>query len=277
MFFSGDYRRTALAFEEAEQLLVPEVGVEWERTTARFFRCYSRIAMGDFATAMRDVDATLVDAERRKDIYARSLFATAPGVWCSLVKDDAAGAATRLAEGRKGWPDEPFLMVHNLEMTSGALIDLYRGDPAAARKRLDDGLPRFRTSVLSKMPWVMAEFRRFYACAATMLGDVDAARKWIMPLGKIDAPLVRAYIAAYEGIFALRAGRADEGQRKLVEGTHGFDDADTPQLSMAARFQLGRAIGGSEGQRMTDEALAWMRAAGVVRPEPLIDLLLPPV
>ena len=78
MFFSGDYRRTALAFEEAEQLLQHEVGVEWERTTSRFFRCYSRIAMGDFAAAVRDADATLVDAERRNDIYARSLFATSP-------------------------------------------------------------------------------------------------------------------------------------------------------------------------------------------------------
>ncbi len=277
LFFSGDYRRTALAFEEAEQLLSNEVGVEWERTTARFFRCYSRIAMGDFAAAMRDAEATLVDAARRKDLYASSLFATSPSVWTSLIRDDPDGAAARLAEGRKGWPDEPFLMVHMLEMTSGSLVDLYRGDAAAARKRLDDGLPRFRTSVLSKMPWVMAEFRRFYACAATRLGDVDAARKWIMPLGKIDAPLVRAYIAAYEGIFALRAGRADEGERLLVESIHGFDDAGTPQLSQAAKFQLGRAVAGVEGTRMSDEALAWMRAAGVARPEPMIDLLLPPV
>ena len=277
MFFSGDYRRTALAFEEAEQLLQREVGVEWERTTARFFRCYSRIAMGDFAAATRDAEATLVDAERRNDIYARSLFATSPSVWTSLVRDDPDGAASRLAEGRKGWPDEPFLMVHMLEMTSGALIDLYRGDAAAARKRLDDGLPRFRTSVLSKMPWVMAEYRRFYACAATMLGDIAAARRWLGPLAKLDAPLVHGYLAAYDGIFALRAGRADEGERLLTKGIHLFDDADTPQLSTAAKFQLGKALGGSEGARMTGEAVAWMRNAGVARPEPMIDLLLPPV
>src|SRR5262249_45443976 len=111
MFFSGDYRRTALAFEEAEQLLSREVGVEWERTTARFFRCYSRTAMGAFAAATPDADATLVDAERRKALYARSLFATSPSVWSGLVRDDPDGAEARLAEGRKGWPDEPFLMV----------------------------------------------------------------------------------------------------------------------------------------------------------------------
>ncbi|HEY2744898.1 MAG TPA: hypothetical protein VGL86_09765, partial [Polyangia bacterium] len=222
-------------------------------------------------------EATLVDAARRSDIYARSLFATSPSVWTSLIRDDPDGAAARLAEGRKDWPDEPFLLVHYLEMTSGAAIDLYRGDPAAAKKRLDDGLARLRTSVLSKMPWVMAEYRRYYACAATRVGDVAAARKWLGPLSALDAPLVHGYLAAYDGIFALRAGRADEGERRLVEGIHSFDDAGTPQLSQAAKFQLGRAVGGVEGARMSDEALAWMRAAGVARPEPMIDLLLPPV
>ena len=93
----------AFAFEEAEQLLAPLVGVEWERTTARFFRCYSRIAMGDFAAAARDAEATLVDAERRNDRYARGLFGTSPGVWSCLIGDDAEGATRRLASGRDGW------------------------------------------------------------------------------------------------------------------------------------------------------------------------------
>ena len=42
------------------------------------------------------------------------------------------------------------------------------------------------------------------------------------------------------------------------------------------RFQLGRTLGGAEGERMTQEALAWMRAAGCA-PDRMIDLLLPPV
>ncbi|MGZ3438682.1 MAG: serine/threonine-protein kinase, partial [Polyangia bacterium] len=170
-FFGGDYRRTALAFEEAEQLLAPLVGVEWERTTARFFRCYSRIAMGDFAAAVTDAEATLVDADRRNDLYAKGLFGTSPGVWSCLIRDDADGADRRLVEGQQGWPDEPFLMIHFLVMTSGAVIDNYRGNGQAALARLDTGLPRFRTSVLSKMPWVMAEFQRYYIAAATMVGN----------------------------------------------------------------------------------------------------------
>ena len=277
LFFSGDYRRTALAFEEAEKLLAPLVGVEWERTTARFFRCYSRIAMGDFAAAVRDAEATLVDAERRNDLYARGLFGTSPGVWSCLIRDDVDGAAHRVRSGREGWPDEPFLMIHFLEMTSGAVVDLYRGDPQAALERLDAGLARFRSSVLSTMPWVMAEFRRYYVGAATMLGKLPLARRWLTPLGKIDAAIVRGYLAAYEGIFALRAGRSDEGQRRLVEAIHQFDVADTPQLATAARFQLGRALGGDEGERMTGEAQAWMAQAGVAQPVRMIDLLLPPV
>ncbi|MCU1279022.1 MAG: hypothetical protein JWM53_2568, partial [bacterium] len=263
--------------EEAENLLAPLVGVEWVRITARFFRSYSRIAMGDFAAAARDAEATLVDAERRNDLYARGLFGTSPGVWSCLIRDDADGAARRLASGREGWPDEPFLMIHFLEMTSGAVVDLYRGDAKAALARLEAGLPRFRSSVLSRMPWVMAEFRRYYVGAATMLGNIPLARRWLLPLRRLDTPLTRAYLAAYDGVFTLRAGKSDEGQRRLVDAIHLFDVADTPQLSTAAKFQLGRALGGTEGGRMTADALAWMTAAGVAHPARMIDLLLPPV
>ena len=277
MFFGGDYRRTAFAFEEAEQLLAPLVGVEWERITSRFFRCYSRIAMGDFAAASRDAEATLVDADRRNDLYARGLFGTSPGVWSCLIRDDPEGAAQRLASGREGWPDEPFLMIHFLEMTSGAVVDIYRGDAKAALARLEAGLPRFKSSVLSKMPWVMAEYRRYLVGAATMLGNVALARKWLMPLRTLDTPLTRAYLAAYEGLFALRAGKRDVGQRLLVDAIHLYDVADTVQLSTATKFQLGRVIGGTEGERMMAEALQWMRDAGVADPARMIDLLLPPV
>ncbi|HEX8953561.1 MAG TPA: hypothetical protein VF945_17010, partial [Polyangia bacterium] len=276
-FFGGDYRRTASAFEEAEALLAPLVGVEWERTTARFFRTFSRISMGDFAAAARDVEATLADAERRNDLYARGLFGTSPGVWSCLIRDDPDAAARRLADGRHGWPDEPFLMVHFLEMTSGAIIDLYRGDAGAALARLDAALPRFRGSVLSRMPWVGAELQRYYAGAATMLGKIELARRWLAPLRKLDTPLARAYLAAYEGLFTLRAGKADAGQHRFVDAIHLFEVADTPQLATATRFQLGRALGGVEGERMMAEAIGWMREAGAARPERMIDLLLPPV
>jgi len=46
---------------------------------------------------------------------------------------------------------------------------------------------------------------------------------------------------------------------------------------MATRHQLGRVLGGDDGERLQAEAVAWMRAAGVVRPERMIDLLLAPV
>jgi hypothetical protein len=276
-FFGGDYRRTVMAFEEAQAMLAPMIGVEWERTTARFFSTFSRISMGDFADAVREVEATLTDAERRNDLYARGLFGTLPGVWSCLIRDEIDGAARRLASGREGWPDQPFLMIHFLEYISGTIIDLYRNDPQAALARLDGGLPRFRTSVLSRMPWVMAEWRRYYVAAATMVGKIDLARKWLLPLRRLDTPLTRAYLAAYEGLFTLRAGKHDEGERRLVDAIHLFEVADTPQLATATKFQLGRALGGSEGERMMNEALAWMRTAGAANAERMIDLLLPPV
>jgi hypothetical protein len=276
-FFGGEFRRTVSAFEEAEQLLAPLVGVEWERVTSRFFRCFSLIAMGDFASAARDVEATLVDADRRNDLYARGLFGMSPGVWSCLIRDDADDAARRLASGREGWPDEPFLMIHLLEMISGAVIDLYRGDARAALDRLDAGLPRFRSSVLSRMPWIMAEVSRYYVGAATMLGEMALARRWLSPLRKAATRLSSAWVTAFEGVLSVRAGNRDHGQSRLIEAIQLFEAADTPQLATATKFQLGRSLGGTEGARLVDEALAWMRHAGVASPERMIGLLLPPV
>ena len=272
--------RTALAFEEAEQLLAPLVGVEWERITSRFFRCYSRIAMGDFAAATRDAEATLVDAERRNDLYARGLFGTSPA--CGAASSATTPTAPRggWPSGREGWPDEPFLMIHFLEMTSGAA---HRSLSRRRRRRRSSGsTPGCRASarsVLSKMPWVMAEYRRYLRRRRHHARQHRrSARRWLMPLRKLDTPLTRAYLAAYDGIFALRAGKRDDGQRLLIEAHPPVRRRRHAAAVDGDQVPARRGVSAAaEGERMTAEAIAWMRDAGVVAPSAMIDLLLPPV
>ena len=104
-FFGGDYRRTAFAFEEAEQMLATMVGVEWERTTARFFRCYSRIAMGDFRGTRRATSRRRWSTPSGATISTRAACSAprpACGAASSATTPTARCAASSTAAARAG-------------------------------------------------------------------------------------------------------------------------------------------------------------------------------
>jgi hypothetical protein len=275
-FFTGRYAATAVAFETAERLFGTEChGFEWERVTARFFATYSRLSMGQFDQATRTAERYVEEAERRNDIYARSLFKTHPNVWRLLCNDEPAEALRQLSSALDGWPRDEFYMAHYLELISTATIFNYQGRYADTLAFLRDSLPRFKRSMLASMPWVMAEYRRYFMHAALALSEYAEVARMVRGLSRLTTPLSDAYVTLFRGGLAHRSGKHSRGQQLLLQAAGGFDSSDTPHLAMACRAQLGRLIGGSEGTRLIENSLSWMKSQGVVNPERMIDMLAP--
>jgi serine/threonine protein kinase/tetratricopeptide (TPR) repeat protein len=275
-FFSGRYRGSALAFEEAERLFSAECrGVEWERVTARYFACYCRVAMGEFEEAGRTTERLTEEADRHNDIYARSLFRTFPNTWRLLVLDRPDEAIAQLAAALEGWPRDEFYMAHYLNMISRATIHVYLGEFKAALGWLRASLPSFKRSMLADLPWVMADFRRWIMHAAIMENDYSTVEHWMKPLASLNADLTDGYVALYRGALAHRRGDPVAGQRFVSEAIHLYEAADTPHIAAACRNQLGRVLGGVEGERLQAEAHAWMQARGVHNTARMLDLLVP--
>ena len=274
-FFSGRYRGTAIAFDQAERVFGECHGVEWERITARFFATYARLSMGEFHDWGPQVERSIEVADRRNDIYARSLFKTHPNTWRLLALDQPDEAARQLSSALDGWPRDGFYMAHFLEMTSRATILIYQGEHKAALAWLRASWPAFKHSMLASLPWVMAEYRRYYVSAALVEKEYDELTAMLNPLVGLKAPLTDGYVAMYRGALAHRRGDPATGQRLLNEASHLFEASDTPHIASSCRAQLGRVLGGTEGARLEPEAHAALAASGVVNPARMIDLLAP--
>ena len=250
-------------------------GVEWERITARFFATYARLSMGEFHDWGPQVERSIEVADRRNDIYARSLFKTHPNTWRLLALDQPDEAARQLSSALDGWPRDGFYMAHFLEMTSRATILIYQGEHKAALAWLRASWPAFKHSMLASLPWVMAEYRRYYVSAALVEKEYDELTAMLNPLVGLKAPLTDGYVAMYRGALAHRRGDPATGQRLLNEASHLFEASDTPHIASSCRAQLGRVLGGTEGARLETEAHAALAASGVVNPARMIDLLAP--
>jgi eukaryotic-like serine/threonine-protein kinase len=276
--FSGRYRASAAAFGEAERVFTAEcVGVEWERVTARYFLCSARLQLGDFDDAAKATKQFVDEAERRNDNYARNLFKTQPSTWRSLQLDEPDQAREALATALAGWPPGTFYTAHYFELIARTIVLLYSGETRAALELLEGALPSLKRSMLVKLPWVIAEYQRWAMAAAFAEGRTDQVLRLCKQLDKLRAPVGDGFCNLFRAAVAHRAGDSERGQQLLTVAVRNFDQADTTHLAVGTRYRLGQTLGGSEGARLSTEAIAWMHGQHVKNPERMIDLLVPRV
>ena len=96
--------------------------------------------------------------------------------------------------------------------------------------------------------------------AHTMKSQLDRLTQSLPAFASGHAALVGAVLAAAEG-------RVEAAAQELGVAVDHFESCQARVHGMPARRELGRLLGGSEGQALVDEADAWMAAEGVACPE----------
>jgi hypothetical protein len=224
----------------------------------------------------RRVPALLAEAEQHGDLYLATCLRTGLPNLAWLAADEPEQARAQVAEGMRHWSKHGFHNQHYFNMSAEAHIDLYLGNPEAARARVLRDWPKLKSSLILRIQAIRqlviglrARATLALAVRATperrrsLLVEVerDARRlhgetiSWAPP----QAALLRAGVANVRG-------RSAEAQQHLVTAAAGFAAADMRLFHFAATRALGRLRGGSEGEHAIARAEAWMAEQSIRAP-----------
>jgi hypothetical protein len=251
---------------EAERILREEAtGATSELKTARMFLTFTLRHRGSWAE-LRDLREEYVeDAERRGDRYV----VTSMNRYCSslwLAADDPDGARRMLADAKWMLPNLSFHTQHWYELDARAEIAMYDDtveQDLPVLEELFDGLER---SVLLRLMTVRAMSLWIRGRLALCQRDAAGAAHVVARLAKVDNPRARVFSALVEAGIAGRT-RDATAVAKLREAAVLADRYDMRLQGAAARYQLGKLIGGTEGQELVDAGELMMRGEGVANPD----------
>jgi hypothetical protein len=276
-FFAAEPRESAAAFGEARTVFRTQcVGADWERISAAYFYLQSRVQMGDLDAVAREAELLIEEADRRNDVYASNLFRTQPNTWRLLCADDPDRALRELEHALDGWPDGVYYLAHHFVTIARAIVLVYRGDAREALDVLEGAWADIVRSMISRVPWALAEYHVYKARCGFALGEEAPIRAAIKYFAGLEFTIGAGVAAALRGALAARAGDTERAQKLLIEGIGLCDKAGYGSYATAYRYRLGELTAGSEGERLRREALEWFGGKGVAAPLRMIDFYTPP-
>ena len=272
-FFNGGVWNAAEEFGAGLDTLSNVSGADWERVTCQYFLCLSLLGTGQWSDLQRRVERSIDKAERRHDMYAKSLFAAEPMTWCLLMADQTDEIPASLENAMTGWSSQPVYLAHYQVAVSRAMLALYQGDGDQAIRALDDVQPSLGRLMIDRIPLMMADYLAYRGRAALLRGELSTANKQAKRLSKVAAPRAAAYSALlHAGIHHLR-GQRREAATRVSQALAAFTELKFEPMAAACRYRLGQLVGGSRGEELIPQAIAWFEQRGVVAPRSMIALL----
>jgi serine/threonine protein kinase len=282
---SGRWKRAGELCDEGEDILRARcTGVAWELDSAQSFGMDALWFRGELRELARRVPQRVAEAQARGDLYAVITFRTGASNLMSAVHDDVDGGRRLLDESMARWSQSGVHLQHYRELYARLHLDLYAGDGVAAHLRAQEAWPRLLRAQILRVALIRCivldlRARSAIACAmarpeqrrsllAAALADARELER--SPIGWCGSTslLLRAGVAMVHDDRAVAIAR-------LRQAIPGFEQVDMPMHAAAARRQLGRLLGGDEGESLVAAADAWMRRQDVKRPERFAAMLAP--
>jgi tetratricopeptide (TPR) repeat protein len=253
-------------------------------SNTRVYAGYARYLMGRLAEGRRHMESVLADADDRGDIYISVNVRINTAVMDRLAADDRDGAYALQAKAMATWSQRGYFVQHWSAMIYAVQADLYGGDVARARARLDEARRPLRRSMLLRVGHLrgltyMARARVAAAAAETEGADRDACVAEAHAMGrrleKEYDPWARALGSLARALGHSAAGHPERAVAAFREGVARAEATETMLFGVPARYCLGRLVGGEEGAALVCDATATLEAEGVRKPELWVRSLLP--
>jgi len=286
-FFRARWPDTIAHAEVAERYLLRHgIGVAWERAVLSSYWLFALALTGDATGLEARRRIALDDALARRDRLAESQCRSGYTTLAWLFRDDVAAArrdrATRLAPihrehaspGR--WPEASFGTPDYHALLADCHIELYAGDARAAHARVEAAWPLVERALLLRIQFVGVDLRFLRARCALAAGRGAAIPRRLVALAARErARIARDPSPVAQPYRALLGGLLGHAPDLLDDAARGFDDLAMAGHAAAARFRRGELLGGRAGDRLRGQALDQLRAAGMLRPEAIVEMYAP--
>lgn len=275
-FYTSRGAAAVSTLQECDALLSrAKRAVEWERATARYMLSRAQIVVGDFGAAAHTAERYAIDAERRNDVYARTMFLGLPATWVHLGRDQPDVADATLDTALDGWPGDSFYIAHYVEALSRAMVRLYTGDGGEALDILQRALPRIRKLLILRLPWIHSEVYTLLASAALRDSRLRAARRALAHVEQYDWSFPAGAAALLRAALAGRAGDEERARAHLEAARDRFHAARARHMIAACDMRLGQLIAGDEGDALLARGRSEMERLAIRSPDRMLELLAP--
>jgi eukaryotic-like serine/threonine-protein kinase len=288
-FFVHNRFRTALEhFDEAISSFRAVVGrAGFELDTVSMFRCFTLYYLGELGELSRVVPAMAEAAKRGGNRYtAVTLHCAFPSAWLAHSEPDAIEAELDAALGSWSSVDGGYQLQHMLALSSRIDLALYRGDPERVTARAASDWKPIRRSLVDRPPMQgmllrFALVRHAVACAnqaapgsSRYKEALSQARKHTRAL-RGSLPLLGHCANICDGLIAEATGDPEGAVRLYRAALDGLDDVNAHTFAHAARYRVGKIIGGDEGAALCSAVDAWLAREGVRDPDRMLAMMLP--
>jgi hypothetical protein len=164
-------------------------------------------------------------------------------------------------------------------------IDLYLGRGVEAWERLSRYWPALSKSLLLRIQHLRIYSRHLRGRAALAAADALGTRaadrflRWTMQdatrLEREQVPWAIALAHLLRAGVAAISQDASAATTELQLALAGLQEADMKLYEAATGWRLGQALGGAEGQKLLDQAEAWMKEQSISNPARMSALFVP--
>ncbi len=280
-YFRGNWRAAFEGAEAADAMFSANcANVVWERDTVHALSHWAQVYLGSLKSLGQMLPERLREAELQGNLYAVCALPASISVLHWIARDDVDGGRAAIARILERWSLRGYQVQHWNEMASNALLDLYTGDAAGARRRVEEGWVPMSKSLLTRVQIVRFEVHELQA--RTALAAAQGSERYLKIAEHHTAKLGKEGMAWTDAIATLRRGGicaarkdTDGAVRELRAAVASCDASALGLHAASARVRLGEQLGGDEGAALRDAGLAALRAEDVRNPERLVALFAP--
>ncbi|MCH9682185.1 MAG: hypothetical protein K0V04_12175, partial [Deltaproteobacteria bacterium] len=287
--YRGRFGAALPRLAEAEAVLRTRCSdVAWELSMVRTFMVMSLYYTGQLRAMAATMERSLKEAAARDDLHTALMLRVSYGPIEFLAADAVEDARAELDECRELWPDQlsrsTFLYV---EVLTHSRIERYAGRGEASWKAFVDRWDAIdRSLMLSRSPFRVFMLHDKACAAAVAAHQADGARRaarlreateLVDKLCREPGPWGAAMAGPIEASLHVARGEPEEARALLTRTIAAFEPLGMELYAHATRRRHGELGDSPEDHAQVVEADAAMRAEGVVDPERMAGMLVPPV
>ncbi len=282
LIFRGRWREAIEALDASYANLAARRG--GGQSNADVFATYAVYSMGDLQALAPRHTSVLAGAQLRGDLYTEVSLRTVTAPSLCLAADDPEAARRHLREAMARWSHRTFLVQHWQAMRAEAEIELYAGNPDAARERLKRDAMALRRSFLLESQFVRISnsYIRGRCAIASAVADTTRRARDLAEARRVVRELEREPVSYSPPLAALLAAGIASVTDDRGEAIHALrlaialgTSADMGLQTQAARYHLGRMLGGEEGRELLAHAERVYAVQGVRVPSRFVHMVAP--